>query len=223
MIKLKNMRKKQIIPTLLASNFDELLSQSLKVEGVFPAVQIDVMDGNLVQAESFKEIERVKELANKFRFELHLMVDDPIAELEKWQNVPNIYRVIFHIEGRGNTEKTIDKIKEMGFQAGVALNPETPISDILPFLEKLSTILFMTVHPGRQGAIFLPEVCRKIEDLARLDKKPEIAVDGGINLETINLASLAGANIFFVGSCLLKADNVKKTKDKLLFLAKGEK
>lgn len=204
-----------IIPTILVSSFDEFAMQARKLEGVCDYAQIDVMDGIFVPNKSFSDIEKINGLKSDLKWELHLMVADPLAEMAKWKEVKNVFRVIFHIEATADPEKIIAAIHGNCWQAGIALNPETPLPAIEPYLNLVDLILFLTIHPGKQGTKFLPEVKEKIKELARLDKKPLIAVDGGIKSHNIAEIKSWGVDIFCVGSALVMAKDIKKTYKEL--------
>jgi len=233
----------KIIPSILVPTFDEFARQVRRLEGIFDWVQIDVMDGQFVNNKSFDEIEKINDLGLKLNFELHLMVEHPIDELEKWYEVKNIKRVIFHVESKDNPKEVVARIRGKCYEAGIALNPETNLEKIEPYLDLVDMILFMTVHPGQQGAKFLPEVGEKIKqfincysretclpvrqngDLSKSvtdsrvrgnDKlRPLIAVDGGVNADNISSIKSWGVNFSGVGSAIAMAADVKETYKKL--------
>ncbi|MCX6780071.1 MAG: ribulose-phosphate 3-epimerase, partial [Candidatus Magasanikbacteria bacterium] len=156
-----------IIPAILVQTFSEFEQQAKKLS-FSPIIQIDVMDGRFVPNKSFEEIDKINGLNLKTEWELHLMVEHPIAELEKWKDVKNIFRVIFHLECLDDIEKTIEAIKKYGFEAGIALNPKTPVEKIHNFLKDIEVVMFMTVYPGRQGAPFVPEVEKQVKKLYKI-------------------------------------------------------
>ena len=187
-----------IIPAILAHKFSDLEKQAKKMENIFDYIQIDVMDGEFVPNKSFEEIGKINDLHLKCKLELHLMVNDPIAEMEKWKDVKNIFRVIFHIETPQDPQTVINYIRGKCWQVGIALNPDTSLSAVEPFLSLADLILFMTVYPGRQGAPFVPQVLEKIKDFVnqhtnQLTQQLLIAVDGGVNKE--NIAALKNAGV----------------------------
>lgn len=211
-----------IIPTLLVPTYQELEKQLKKVEPFFDYAHLDIMDGIFVDNKSFnynqnKNLKKYfnEEFKTKSKFELHLMVKNPLEEIAKWKEVKNIFRVIFHIEADDNPMETIAKIRKNNWQTGIALNPETPLSKITPYLNLVDVVLFMTVHPGQQGALFLPEVGEKIKQTSQLNIKPVIAIDGGINAKNIALVKSWGVEIFNVGSALMKAENIQEEYNKL--------
>lgn len=205
-----------IAPAILVSNFDDFTKQAKKLDGFFDYAQIDIMDGIFVANESFAEIEKINDLETNLKFELHLMVEHPLNELKKWIQIKNIFRVIFHVESMDDPKEVIKLIREKGWQAGIALNPETPLTVAEPYYKLVDVILFMTVHPGKQGAQFLPEVGEKIKQFTNLKNRPLCAVDGGINLENISEVKSWGVEIFNIGSKLTMAENIKNSYQELL-------
>ncbi|PIT88505.1 MAG: hypothetical protein COU29_01845 [Candidatus Magasanikbacteria bacterium CG10_big_fil_rev_8_21_14_0_10_36_32] len=202
--------EKQIIPTILVTTFDEFTEQIKKLKK-FPLTQIDVMDGEFVDNKSFEEIEKINQLDNLPNFELHLMVKHPLTEIEKWSAIKNIRRVIFHIESDDNPTAVLEKINGHCWQAGIAINPETPLETIEPYFNRVNEILFLTVHPGHRGGSFIPEVKNKIEEFIKIKNRPLCAADGGINKNNIIELKNCGVEIFCIGSALTMSDNVEKT------------
>jgi ribulose-phosphate 3-epimerase len=206
----------QIVPSILVPTFAEFSEQAKRLSPVFPLLQIDVMDGEFVDNKSFDEVGDVKNIENLPDLELHLMVRHPLEEMEKWSNVKNIKKIIFHIESSDDPLAVINAIHGRCAQTGIALNPETPLGNVLPYADRVNEILFMTVHPGHQGAAFVPEVKNKILEFAKLENRPLCAVDGGINENNIAEVKSWGVDVFCVGSALTKTDNPQKTLDNLL-------
>ena len=121
-----------------------------------------------------------------------------------------ITRIILHLESESFYRDLLEDIRDKGFVIGLALNPETPIEDLEPFLDFAEIIQFMTVHPGLQGQAFLPEVLAKIKEFCLKFPDFPVQVDGGINPTTAKLATEAGANLLVSGSYLLECDDLKK-------------
>ena len=103
--------------------------------------------------------------------------------------------------------KTLDIIKNLGVKPGITLNPSTELEKILPYVEKVELVQFMTVNPGFSGQKFIPEVLPKIKELRTKYPDLDIEIDGGINSETAPLAKEAGVNIFCASSYIFKADD----------------
>lgn len=201
----------QIIPAILTESFEELRRQIRKIDGLFPFVQLDIMDGKFVHKISFQDVEKIPDIGTDLKYELHLMVNDPIKEMQKWEKVKNVFRVIAHIESPGDIEKAWIEAKKQNWEFGIALNPNTPLEKLKPHLDCIDLVLFLTVYPGRQGAPFQAGVLTKISEYLKLGAKPKCAVDGGINKETIvNFKSLP-VDTLCVGSALMLAPDLEKS------------
>ncbi len=205
-----------ITPAILTDNLETFKENLKKVDGHFSAVQIDVMDGVFVDNKSFSQRAELNDVNSEAYFELHLMVKDPMAEIEKWKDIANVTSVVFHIESGVNPEECIKTIKEHSWKAGIAINPETPISQIIPYVNLVDEILFMTVHPGQQGSPFVPEVIEKIKEFKKLNLSVSCSADGGINESTIKSVVEAGADKLYIGGALIKADDVEVEHEKLV-------
>jgi ribulose-phosphate 3-epimerase len=207
-----------IIPAILEKNFINFEDKAKKLSFA-PLIQIDVMDGEFVPAKSFSEIEKINNLNLPNEWEIHLMVSHPLNELKKWQEVKNFKRILFHIESEDNPQTVIHAIKNAGYEVGIVINPETKITEILPFLNQINVVMFMTVHPGGQNAPFVPEVQEKIISFKNLVDSKEIdltiAVDGAINKDNIQEIKKWGVNNFCVGGAILRAPDLQKAYEEL--------
>ncbi len=197
-----------ITPAILTESFDEFVAQVRRYEPFFSYAQIDVMDGKFVPSVSFPERIEINDIGTGLRFELHLMVNDPYNELLRWGNVRNVSRVLFHAEAPDEPAKVIEEVRARGLEVGVVLNPETPISVIESYVGELDVVQFMTVHPGRQGAPFVPEVGEKIRAFASRPRRPRVSVDGGVSPTTIGELTRWGAEIVNVGGFFTKAADI---------------
>lgn len=206
----------KIVPALLHENFEDFKNKLHQVESFVEYAQIDEMDGVFVPSKSFTEIDQINKLKSKLPLEIHLMAKHPLQELEKWSEVKNIFRVIFHIESADDPQEVINYLRGKCWQAGIAINPDTAISAIEKYLTKVDLILFMTVYPGRQGAPFVPKVLEKIKQLAQKPNHPLIAVDGAVNAGNIAELQQAGVEIFNVGSALTMAPDPQKAYNELV-------
>lgn len=199
----------QILPTLLATSEQQYREQLEKVEksGAFKNgwVQIDLMDNKFVPNKSIG-LEIVAKYPISSKKEAQLMVIDPGEWIDQLINL-NFLRIIFPIEV-GNTKALIEAVKDKNTQVGLSLNPETAVSQVIPFLDKIDLVLMMGVHPGFQGQHFIPEVLDKIKDLVRLKVKKHflIGADGGIKADNVKSLVEAGVDNLAIGSYLLNGD-----------------
>ena len=199
----------KIIPAILTKDVADLENKLAKIQGLTDWVQIDIMDGKFVDNTSIalEDISGV-EIAKDFSLEAHLMVHNPASYFSACQRA-GIKRVVFHIEA-GDTENTLSKAREFGFQTGLALNPETPIQEIMPYMDAVDVAVLMSVNPGLQGQEFIPGTLQKISELKKIAPQLTIEIDGGINLDNIKMVSDAGADYLVAGSGLFKNDDIKR-------------
>ncbi len=205
--------KNQIVPAILVPKFSEFKEQINKVKNIFPLVQIDICDGLFVKTKTFKERLEINRLRLPCSLELHLMVKNPLKELQKWEKVKNIFRVYVHTEAlQNNFDKIYNLVRKNGWQLGLVLNPETKLEKTKKYLDEIDAVLFMTVHPGTQGQKLIKPVLKKIKSFTAKNKNILIAADGGINLENIVDLKKAGVLEFCIGKKLVLAEDIKKIK-----------
>ena len=115
-------------------------------------IHVDVMDGKFVKDTQFNKINEISSLniISKYPLDIHLMVENPIKYIEQLQDM-NIEYITFHIEVEKNINKIISLIKELNYKVGIAINPNTDINKVKPYLDKIDMILIMSVEPGRSG------------------------------------------------------------------------
>ncbi|MEK7194908.1 MAG: ribulose-phosphate 3-epimerase [Patescibacteria group bacterium] len=205
----------EVIPSILAKNAQDFSALVLKIAPFVSRAVIDIGDGEFVPDKIVGEPEELLKLHTTTRFDVHLMVADPIAWLNRpWPEQAD--RFFAHIEALGaRAEEFITLAHSQNRKAGLVLNPETPIETIEPFIGKIDFVQFMTVHPGGYGAEFLPEVLDNISSFHKLHPEVSIAVDGGINPETAPLAIKAGAQILVVGSYVMMSEDPEGSLRKL--------
>lgn len=207
-----------IIPAILEKSFADFADKAKKLSFA-PLIQIDIMDGEFVPSKSFEEIEKINDLDLQNEWELHLMVRHPLLAINKWKIVKNIKRIIFHIESEDNPLDVIKTIKSHGYEVGIAVNPGTNKFEILPYINDIDEILFLTVIPGTQGAPFESSVQDSIIELKTIlevkEKDLLIAADGSINKSNIQELKKWGVNNFCVGSAIVGTDDSKKAYEEL--------
>lgn len=178
-------------------------------------IHFDVMDGMFVPSISFgmPVLASIHDATEQF-MDAHLMVQEPIRYVEAFQKAGADY-VTVHLEACEDVKTTLDKIHACGMKAGLAVNPETDVKELVPYLEDVEMILIMSVHPGFGGQKFIPESLDKIREVrAMLNEKnleTDIQVDGGIYVENVREVLDAGANVIVAGSAVFRGDAGENT------------
>ena len=203
-------------PSILAADFKVLGQEMKKTEENGAAyIHFDVMDGMFVPSISFgmPVLASIHDATEQF-MDPHLMVQEPIRYVEAFQKAGADY-VTVHLEACEDVKTTLDKIHACGMKAGLAVNPETDVKELVPYLEDVEMILIMSVHPGFGGQKFIPESLDKIREVrAMLNEKnleTDIQVDGGIYVENVREVLDAGANVIVAGSAVFRGDAGENT------------
>lgn len=203
-------------PSILAADFKVLGQEMKKTEENGAAyIHFDVMDGMFVPSISFgmPVLASIHDATEQF-MDAHLMVQEPIRYVEAFQKAGADY-VTVHLEACEDVKTTLDKIHACGMKAGLAVNPETDVKELVPYLEDVEMILIMSVHPGFGGQKFIPESLDKIREVrVMLNEKnleTDIQVDGGIYVENVREVLDAGANVIVAGSAVFRGDAGENT------------
>lgn len=189
----------EIVPAIIANNYQELEEQIKAVESYVSRVHIDIMDGIFVPHKTIDGPAEIERLETELELEIHLMVQKPENHIVRWLET-RADKFLAHAESTSQFRKVIDFVREDGRSIFAVLNPETAHSVIEPFIDDLDGVQFMTVHPGKHGAEFVPEVLKKIEDFHFYYPDMIIEVDGAIHEATAKQCVAAGASILAVGS-----------------------
>lgn len=203
-------------PSILAADFKVLGQEMKKTEENGAAyIHFDVMDGMFVPSISFgmPVLASIHDATEQF-MDAHLMVQEPIRYVEAFQKAGADY-VTVHLEACEDVKTTLDKIHACGMKAGLAVNPETDVKELVPYLEDVEMILIMSVCPGFGGQKFIPESLDKIREVrAMLNEKnleTDIQADGGIYVENVREVLDAGANVIVAGSAVFRGDAGENT------------
>lgn len=171
-------------------------------------IHVDIMDGKFVENKTwtYSEVKKMSEYSIK-PLDVHLMVNDPKKYIEDYALL-NTSIITFHYEAVKNIEQMIDYIKNYGLKVGIAVNPDTKVHHLFPYLKDIDQVLIMSVYPGKSGQSFIESSLEKIqilkEEIINQNLNTKISVDGGINNETGLLCKEAGANILVSASYLHK-------------------
>lgn len=206
-----------LAPSILSADFAELGNQVRKLdEAGAQYVHIDVMDGMFVPSISFgMPIIRCLRSCSDRIFDVHLMIEEPVRYVAEFADA-GADLITVHAESCKHLDRTIERIKELGLLAGVALNPATPLSAVEYILPRVDMVLIMSVNPGFGGQKLIPYTISKIRKLKEMIEesglKTDIEVDGGVNLENVTEVLDAGANIIVAGSAVFHGDIMENTQ-----------
>ena len=203
-------------PSILAADF-KILGQEMKKteENGARYIHFDVMDGIFVPSISFgMPVMASIRNATEQIIDAHLMVTEPIRYVEAFQQ-SGADLLTVHLEACEDVKATLDKIHACGMKTGLAIKPETPVEELIPYLEETDMILVMSVHPGFGGQKFIPETLDKIRKVRRMlterNLDTDIEIDGGIYMGNIREVLDAGANVIVAGSAVFKGDAGENT------------
>jgi len=198
-------RGQKIAPSILAADFAHLADDVATVTPECDLLHVDVMDGHFVPNISIGPavVTSLRPVTDLY-LDCHLMIENPGDFLDQFAKA-GADSCTVHVE-LGDPRPLFDRMRAHGMRVGLVLNPETPLDAVVPYLEEIDILLFMSVHPGFGGQAFLPEVLDKLRAARGIvDERAlpvELEIDGGINIETAPLAADAGADILVAGSAV---------------------
>ena len=202
----------EIMPSILAADMGNLEAGiRLCEQSGADQIHVDVMDGVFVPNISMGPAaaamaDRVTDLP----LDVHLMLVRPQEHIEAFAKAGSD-TILIHIEADCDVEDTLRKIRGLGCKAGITVNPPTPVDFIFRVLEDglVDEVLVMSVNPGFGGQSYIADVEEKVAEVRRRYPDMLIAIDGGIDQETIKSAAAHGANMFVAGTSLFKAPDMK--------------
>jgi ribulose-phosphate 3-epimerase len=205
-----------VAPSLLASDFLHLHDECTMLnESEAEWFHLDVMDGRFVPNISYglPVIEQLRKTTTKV-FDVHLMILEPERYAEAFKKAGADVLTV-HLEACTHLHRNLQQIHALGMQAGVAMNPHTPVSLLEDTLQDIDLVLIMSVNPGFGGQQFIPRTFEKIRTLRRMiDERglsTKIEVDGGVTVENATELVAAGTDVLVAGSTVFKSHDPKMT------------
>lgn len=205
-------------PSILACDYNILGAQVKEaVEAGAQYMHLDVMDGLFVPSISLgMPVIASLRKSTDVVFDTHLMINEPIRYIDEFVKAGSDI-ITVHVEACEDVKATIEKIKAAGVKAGVVINPGTPVSELLPYVDMVDMILLMSVNPGFGGQKYIDSVTDKIKEVRRIidesGKDIKLEVDGGVNMANIETVLDAGADVIVAGSAVFGGDITANVKN----------
>ena len=202
------------IPAANENSFEEVAQKIRQIEGLagefgLDEMQIDVSDGTFTQITVWHEPKDLVGFETAMKLDFHLMIADMDTRVSDWLIEP-AHKITFHLEAAHDPALVLEKIKESGREAGIAINPETPVESLEPFFGRADSFLILGVNPGASGQGILAGTTEKIRVLRNVCEECIIGIDGGVMLENAGELVKAGANYIVAASAIFKAEDIKK-------------
>ena len=207
-------------PSMLKCDFGNLRGEIERLEAAgAPLLHLDVMDAQFVPNLSYGPmvIEKIRPLT-QLPFDAHLMIADPARYLDDYLDA-GCDLVTVHIEAVQDPSSVLGRIRDAGAGSGLAINPETPVERVLPWLDRCDLVLVMSVKPGFGGQKFIPSVLPKLLQIRAASPDVLLSIDGGIGPETIRDAASSGAEILVAGSAIFDTSDYSSAISRLTRLA----
>jgi ribulose-phosphate 3-epimerase len=214
-----------VLPALLLCDFGHLAREVERLEKAGAlALHLDIMDGRFVPQLTYGlvVVEAVRRTA-KVPLEVHLMIEEPERSIADYARA-GADIVTVHLEGLADPRGTLEAIASLGPRAHLAISPETPVANAVPYLDQCDGVLVMSVEPGYGGQPFNPIALEKVAALREIRRQRggafHIGIDGGISAETVGPAAAAGAELIVAGSAVIRSDDYARAISHLEQLAR---
>ena len=213
----------EVIPGIFEKDPAIIQERVQKVASYVKWVQIDIADGKLVPNTSLLDPSLIRDtLKYPVNYELHMMVDDPISRSDAWVE-EGVRRLLWHVESSDiqqltNNKQLAEKVllyKNKGIEVGLAIDKQTPVEVVFPFLEMVDCVLVMTIQAGFSGQKFIPDMLNKVEAVGEGEPGLPIEVDGGINFDTGSISVRAGATRLVSTSTIYNSEHISEAINRL--------
>ena len=216
-------REVRITPSILNANFEDLAGEIKRIADVSDLVHLDIMDNQFVPNFTF-DFESASKIVDEsvLPVDAHLMVLDADRIAPQYAEI-GCASVTLHVEATRDIAQTLKAIRGHGARSGLAVKPNTEITDYAEFSDLVDMFLIMTVEPGFGGQRFMFEMVEKIQRARKIigSRPIWLQVDGGVSEETIEIAAAAGADTFVAGSAVFKSSDPAQMVIKLRELARS--
>ena len=204
----------KLIPTANEASFEEIVRKLRQIEEIagefrLDEMQIDVSDGTFTPTTVWHEPKDLVGFETAMKLDFHLMIADMDTRINDWLIEP-VRKITFHLEAARDPALILEKIKESGREAGIALNPETPVESLEPFFGKVNSFLILGVNPGASGQGMIAGTAEKIRALRNACGECIIGIDGGVMLSNARELAEAGADYVVAASAIFKAEDITK-------------
>lgn len=193
-----------IIPAILAEKSESAITQIQAVKQYVPWIQIDFMDSTMTDRSTYDLHELIGQL-DDVEVEVHLMTRHPEQYFEACESI-GAERVYFHLGEVESPSEVLTAMDPYNFTKGIVLSPQTMPEEVFPYIDEIDAVQVMTVIPGAQGGDFFEPMLEKIPYLRERRTELWIAVDGGINNKTIDLAAAKAIDAAGVGSAIAQSE-----------------
>lgn len=200
--------KPEIIPAILVQDRKTFVKRLKMVEGLATCVQIDCMDGQFVQNKTWYDAEP---LDTTLEIELHLMVQDPMSTILAWRRIPQVVRALWHVEIPVDHAAVIEVCRAQGWECGLALSPDSPVSRVAEYFDQIDEVLVLGVTPGWSGQTLLPSTIDKIRTLKKHSPLISVGFDGGVTAANLRDILAAGADRINIASAVFKSPDPRAT------------
>lgn len=211
-----------VLPSLLQCDFGNLEREvAALARANVQALHLDVMDGNFVPNLTYGMpiVAGLRRLTD-VPLDCHLMINHPERYADAFCDA-GADLITFHVEAVEDPRPLLTRLRERGVGAGIALNPDTPVSAIAGCLDLCDLVLVMSVQAGFGGQKFNPVALEKLQEVRKLAPQVLLEIDGGINTQTIAQSARAGAQLFVVGSAIFGQPDYAPVVRQLTDLAKA--